>query len=295
MGDGGFNNPITGGQGALVRPAIKSPNYAAASAGWSINADGSAEFNNLTARGKLLIGSPPATGAISMGLTGTDIPAVLRNFSPAVYDVWYVANIYWYTATTFRFEALVHNATFGLQEYLCGTYDGTNVNPQVLVDGPGGATDAYHFGSDFVGANQLFLDFRNANVVVDNLSTFNTENAVLNDGTPEVWHAVTLKNGWTQRGGGTTNLKVRRLPGGSGLVQLVGSLNAGTKADGTQVFTLPTGYFPAASIDLPASCDTQVLAQSPHIAISSAGSANCWGLSSASFFSLSAIYPLGTV
>lgn len=46
-----FSNPITGGQGALIRPAIKSPDYDPGVSGWSINRDGSAEFNNLTVRG----------------------------------------------------------------------------------------------------------------------------------------------------------------------------------------------------------------------------------------------------
>src|SRR6266540_2524625 len=38
-----FTNPIVGGT-ALVRPAIKSPNYVPGVSGWSINRDGSAEF-----------------------------------------------------------------------------------------------------------------------------------------------------------------------------------------------------------------------------------------------------------
>lgn len=46
-----FTNPITGGQGALVRPAIKSPGFVTGVSGWTINRDGSAEFNNLTIRG----------------------------------------------------------------------------------------------------------------------------------------------------------------------------------------------------------------------------------------------------
>lgn len=46
-----FSNPITGGQGALVRPAIKSPDYVPGVSGWSINRDGTAEFNDLTIRG----------------------------------------------------------------------------------------------------------------------------------------------------------------------------------------------------------------------------------------------------
>lgn len=47
---GGFGNPTVGGI-ALRKPAIRSPNYVAGSAGWTINIDGSAEFNNLTIRG----------------------------------------------------------------------------------------------------------------------------------------------------------------------------------------------------------------------------------------------------
>jgi hypothetical protein len=47
----GFSNSIIGGAAALIRAAIRSPNYVAGSAGWSINKDGSAEFNSLTIRG----------------------------------------------------------------------------------------------------------------------------------------------------------------------------------------------------------------------------------------------------
>lgn len=47
---GGFSNPVFGGN-VLIRPAVRSPNYAAGTQGWTINKDGSAEFNNLTLRG----------------------------------------------------------------------------------------------------------------------------------------------------------------------------------------------------------------------------------------------------
>lgn len=53
-----FDNPITGGQGALVRPRIKSPDYIPGVQGWSINKDGSAEFNNVTVRGELFVTDP---------------------------------------------------------------------------------------------------------------------------------------------------------------------------------------------------------------------------------------------
>lgn len=45
-----FSNPIVGGT-TLIRPAIHSPDYVEGSTGWSINKDGSAEFNDVTIRG----------------------------------------------------------------------------------------------------------------------------------------------------------------------------------------------------------------------------------------------------
>jgi hypothetical protein len=49
-----FGNPVVGGS-VLIRPAIQSPNYSAGVAGWTINADGSAEFNDVVLRGELLV------------------------------------------------------------------------------------------------------------------------------------------------------------------------------------------------------------------------------------------------
>lgn len=43
-------DPLVGGT-ILRRPAIASPDYLAGVSGWSVNADGSAEFNNMTVRG----------------------------------------------------------------------------------------------------------------------------------------------------------------------------------------------------------------------------------------------------
>lgn len=58
----GFNDPVAGGGGSLVRPSIHSPNYVTGSAGWSINKDGSAEFSNGVFRGTV-------TGSTFQGTT----------------------------------------------------------------------------------------------------------------------------------------------------------------------------------------------------------------------------------
>lgn len=50
-----FTNEITGAGGSLVRNLIKSINYVANSAGWRITKLGDAEFNNITARGTVIV------------------------------------------------------------------------------------------------------------------------------------------------------------------------------------------------------------------------------------------------
>jgi hypothetical protein len=76
-----FRNSVVGGT-TLVRPAIKSPNYTPGVDGWSINADGSAEFNNITIRGGTVISGtalyydgPPGPGTLFLSISaspGTD-------------------------------------------------------------------------------------------------------------------------------------------------------------------------------------------------------------------------------
>lgn len=50
-----FTNPLVAGT-TLIRTAIHSPDYVAGVSGWTINKDGTAEFNNVTVRGTLVAG-----------------------------------------------------------------------------------------------------------------------------------------------------------------------------------------------------------------------------------------------
>lgn len=47
MSTGGFSNPVAAGGGALVRASMHSPNWVSGTSGWTINQDGTAEFNTL--------------------------------------------------------------------------------------------------------------------------------------------------------------------------------------------------------------------------------------------------------
>lgn len=69
-----FRNSVVGGT-TLVRPAIRSPNFVAGTSGWSIDADGSAEFNDIVIRGTglgdaVIIG-PAGMPQVEIGSTAT--------------------------------------------------------------------------------------------------------------------------------------------------------------------------------------------------------------------------------
>lgn len=65
-----FTDPIVGGT-TLIRDAIHSANYSAGTAGWTINADGTAEFNNVTVRGSLVVASASGAGVTAFGTATT--------------------------------------------------------------------------------------------------------------------------------------------------------------------------------------------------------------------------------
>lgn len=85
----GFQNPISGAQGALERQQIKSPNYVSGSAGWAIKRDGSAEFNNITIRGASSVGGEalwyngtPALGNMIFSISAADYTDPYGNHVP---------------------------------------------------------------------------------------------------------------------------------------------------------------------------------------------------------------------
>lgn len=71
-----FRNNIVAGT-TLVRDSIHSPNYLAGISGWTIDKDGSAQFNNVTVRGNFQIGnSPSPPNAYIRGQVLAGIPTI---------------------------------------------------------------------------------------------------------------------------------------------------------------------------------------------------------------------------
>lgn len=153
----GFSNDITGGQGVLLRPAIKSPNYVAGVSGWSINKDGSAEFNSGQFRGAVLIGVSPNPRIF----IGTDIPAPLANADPDF--TWTAAQIWYWDADEFYWQAIGTFDPAPFPIWAAGSYDTVNgIIFNEFEQGPGsGAVNVLLYGSDTYNPVALNWFYRN--------------------------------------------------------------------------------------------------------------------------------------
>lgn len=74
-----FGNPIVGGV-TLVRPAIQSPNFITTVSGWSINKDGTVEFNDAVIRGSLSAGG----GVVLLNSNGLAVQSIGGD---AIYEI----------------------------------------------------------------------------------------------------------------------------------------------------------------------------------------------------------------
>lgn len=91
---GSFSDPIVGGESVLIRDAIRSRNYVASVSGWTINADGTAEFSDITIRGTGEFGPNPgqhieltATGQILIYDAGNQLVMQLDGSGLLVQDI----------------------------------------------------------------------------------------------------------------------------------------------------------------------------------------------------------------
>lgn len=105
----GFSNAIAGGL-ILVRPALRSPNFVTGTSGWTINADGSAEFNNVIVRGDLQVGGVPPAPSIEVADLA-HIPATLQTFYTGRGESLVAAIIFWRTATSYNYMATTSAGT----------------------------------------------------------------------------------------------------------------------------------------------------------------------------------------
>lgn len=265
-------NPIVGGT-VLRLPAIQSPGYTTGVTGWSINQDGTAEFNGLTIHGSIIIGS---------GANNVIILDFVRR-AMFMYDAF--GHLVGSMAASAGTDSLTNNYQAGFTSYVGGnvkqfvrmlddqlaiaTGDVNEVghfviNPNAAgLSGPNtdqpliniaGSTDNAAsqllielFGSNAAGTAQSFMRLRDNNgTALDMLvqgsvkwSKPGTANYA------ETWHALPLATGWANQGAPFGNGSYRR--GNDNTVRFTGAIKwtpAASNAPVQVCTALPAEYRP---------------------------------------------------
>lgn len=261
------DNPVVAGT-VLRRPAIQSPNYVTGSVGWTINADGSAEFNNVVIRNgtiesgtALFYNGTPAAGKLVASISATAGTDTFGNTYPAgfamidttgigsevfltldntlgaqiqVYPAGGAAS--WTPATIWGLKSSSTLASLVLHPPVPA---GGNQFGQIAIVGGDGVSASTSRVIIESGVNAGEIDLKTATVISAPI-VFDTDG----NSTAETWHTPTLLNSFTA--GGPPSLQYRKLASPPNCVQVCGTIISGaTTGSGTAIATLPTGYRPA--------------------------------------------------
>lgn len=284
----GFENPLTGSGGVLVKAMIRSPDYVAGVSGWALKRDGSAEFSNATIRGSVDV--IDASGSELKLETSGGFARMSLVPAPgiATYDVGRI---------------------YALQGTAQGAGEIDVQAPQPIAGGPYNAASMFVRSDDSAangaaagllapgtnGAISLTASGTNGQIALRAAVITSDDIKWNSSGSAETWHAVTLLlAGWTNFGGSNPSMQYRRVASPANCVQLAGLIKPGTKTDGTTIFTLPLGYRPNNQIIVPVVPDnTAASATPPNIAIQTNGNVNIGGCGTVNtFLSIHVIFPL---
>jgi len=264
----GYSNPIIGGgDGALVYPQIKSPNFSvAAKTGWAILKDGTAYFFSVTAEGvvtatefdgtdfvidaagEFFYSSTPADGNLILAIAnaaGSDQYGNAYKQGLMVLGTGASAGAYvWLDPALGR--VVVQSVLTGFQAICDGgsltmstpgsiahpaTYATQDAPLASIIESPSDGTHGAAEMKLYAGTASAGPYISSPFAVALNPST----------GAAETWHVPSLTGGWSQASGMTVQYTL--LP--VGLLALAGRVKAGTVTAGTIVMTLPAGYYPA--------------------------------------------------
>jgi hypothetical protein len=236
-------DPVVGGT-TLRRAAIQSPNFMHLISGWSINMDGTAEFNGVTINGGQLI-LTDGSGAVVGTLDGT-LGLVLYGAGTAADPALTITpdgDVVWGDVSPAQ------------------TLD-TSIEIGVISDAVGKDRIAMLLGSgEESGQAQAVLavaaspaDGSEPPVICPLTGVYvvgSDPSISTNQPCPEVWHALTLLVGWTSD---PTGLGAAYRITADGWVVLRGMILSGTRTDGTIFATLPATYRPGGTSRQAAAC-----------------------------------------
>jgi hypothetical protein len=274
-----FVNPITAGT-VLVRSDVRSQNYAAGSAGWIIEADGSAEFNDVTIRGGTVVSGTALYYNGSPG-AGNLILSIAAQAGTDSYGNAYQAGLTSYTPTT-SINMYGDDVTLTASNGTVAQLE-SGINAGLYLTPSGGPWFTGQVGSTIGGGSHPGLELLSPSdethgiasfIILEGSSTTSTQTSILSasdfwahTGDLRVFGKGQIQNYWVKQDGsgnaytwqtpsyaanwagsttfnGSTNWHTLqyRIDAEDNL-WLVGGFKA-TGAVGNTLFTLPSGYRP---------------------------------------------------
>ena len=228
----GFSNEAVGGT-TLVRPAIQSPNFVHGSAGWTVNQDGSAEFNNLTLRGTFTGTNYVQNSSGLFFYSGTpasgNLVASISNVSGTdAYGNAYLAGVTSYTAAAGIGFVAAAESLGAITYYTAAT-----------MAGPWTSQGSIGLTLDHTGSNVVTkLAGANGNgPFINRLGFLTGENP--SAAADETWHTAAAGSSWTGTIGYKITAENEVFLWSNTLTSPAASVN------GVTIITLPSGYRPA--------------------------------------------------
>jgi len=265
-------NPIVGGT-VLRLPAVQSPNFSTGVSGWSINQDGTAEFNGLIIHGTIVLG------------TGTNSVIILDTVRHAIFIYDAFGHLIGSVAASPGTDTLGNNYQAGFTSYVGGNVNTfvrmlddqlaiatgdpnelgplqINPNPtglsgpgndQPLINMAGSSNNTSYplmelFGANHSGSAAPFFRFRDGNhaagidLLIQGIAKWSKTGAA---NYAETWHALPLAANWANQGTPFGNGSYKRMIDGT--VRFTGAIawTAAASNAPVQVCTaLPADYWP---------------------------------------------------
>ncbi|MEU9022350.1 hypothetical protein [Actinomadura sp. NPDC048394] len=245
----GFANAILGGAQKLIRKAIASPNYVTSTSGWSINKDGSAEFNDVVVRGEFDVGTLLQYVKIYIAPPPINGPAIVFNSDSATFSQ---------TDGFIQAIAAGPGGAYGALFLSSPEAPGQTAAQITLTSGDGTNLRMAQVSGDLDVNGTLFIEPTAGNVVLQVDDTAAALAVQLQPaagiqlppgeyakrGALALVPAASFQNGWTNYGNGYQ--AAGYIEFSDGTAGLTGVVTGGTTTSGTVIFALPANLKPAA-------------------------------------------------
>jgi hypothetical protein len=215
-----FTNPVIGGGNTLIRTDIRSPDYVPGVSGWSIRKDGSAEFNDLDARGSIEAGN----GTVRLNSGGVKVDGNTNQ-----YDINFAAG--------FLARNVPDDGAYAQMTTIGGPFGGLIVLSSVDPSAGGNTSDPANVYAEMIVAGageQPALVFRSPNITGRNPSRMYLVGQSTNTADDDSYLDI-----------GVNEIRFKGLKPGAGYVtgQVVTSILGGVGSGETQQFSTPTVTF----------------------------------------------------